>query len=103
MVKFLRLGLVNILNFNVSLDADVWLRCWTCWLVEILKMKFDQDLCKNLWYELNPRVRCAFGNVLMYNLPTSIIDNEVLYKNLSPQYKSWNWNIAQLKAFQKKW
>ena len=21
--------------------------------------------CKNLWYELNPRVRCAFGNVLM--------------------------------------
>ena len=22
-------------------------------------MKFDQDL----WYELNPRVRCAFGNV----------------------------------------
>ena len=27
-------------------------------------MKFDQDLCLNLWYELNPRVRCAFGNVL---------------------------------------
>ena len=35
-------------------------------------MKFDQDLCLNLWYdfkkllwqdELNPRVRCAFGNV----------------------------------------
>ena len=26
-------------------------------------MKFDQDLCKNLWYELNPRVRCAFVNV----------------------------------------
>ena len=26
-------------------------------------MKFYQDLCKNLWYELNPRVRCAFGNV----------------------------------------
>ena len=24
---------------------------------------FDQDLCNNLWYELNPRVRCAFGNV----------------------------------------
>ena len=27
-------------------------------LIEILKLKFDQDLCKNLWYEL------AFGNVL---------------------------------------
>ena len=31
--------------------------------------EFDQDLCLNLWYglkkldELNPRVRCAFGNV----------------------------------------
>ena len=25
-------------------------------------MKFDQDLCLNLWYELNPRVPCAFGN-----------------------------------------
>ena len=25
---------------------------------------FDQDLCNNLRYELNPRVRCAFGNVL---------------------------------------
>ena len=26
-------------------------------------MTFDQDLCLNLWYELNPRVRCAFDNV----------------------------------------
>ena len=26
-------------------------------------MKFYQDLCLNLWYELNPRVRYAFGNV----------------------------------------
>ena len=48
------------------------LRIWNWCLVEILKMKFDQDLCLNLWYdlkkllwqdELNPRVRCAFGNV----------------------------------------
>ena len=29
-------------------------------------MKFDQDLRQNLWYELNPRVRCAFGNVSFY-------------------------------------
>ena len=36
--------------------------------VEILKMKFDQNLCLNLWYELNPRVRCAFGNVFKYYL-----------------------------------
>ena len=26
-------------------------------------MKFDQDFCLNLCYELNPWVRCAFGNV----------------------------------------
>ena len=32
-------------------------------LIKILKMEFDQDMCNNLWYELNPRVRCAFGNV----------------------------------------
>ena len=56
-------------------------RCWClveifCWcLVEILKMKCDQDLCLNFWYdfkkllcqdELNPRGRCAFGNVFLY-------------------------------------
>ena len=44
-------------------------------LVETLKMEFDQDLCLNLWYdlkkllwqdELNPRVRCAFGNVFLF-------------------------------------
>ena len=47
-------------------------------LVEILKMKCDQDLCLNLWYDLkkllwqdglNPRVRCAFGNVFLCTFP----------------------------------
>ena len=28
-----------------------------------MKLKFDPYLCNNLWYVLNPRVRCAFGNV----------------------------------------
>ena len=42
---------------------DVWLRFWSKCLVKILKLKFDKDLFKNSWYELNPRVRCAFGNV----------------------------------------
>ena len=40
-------------------------------------MKCDQDLCLNFWYdfkmllwqdELNPRVRCAFGNVFIFHL-----------------------------------
>ena len=60
-VEILKLGLVNILNLKFSQDADVWLRFWSWCLVEILKMKFD--LCLKLWYELNPQVRCAFGNV----------------------------------------
>ena len=43
-------SLVNILNFKFSRDGDVWLRFWSKSLVVILKMKFDQDLCLNLWY-----------------------------------------------------
>ena len=63
LVEILKLGLVKTLKFKLSGDADVWLR----FLV-------DADLCLNLWYdlkkllwqdELNPRVRCAFGNVLL--------------------------------------
>ena len=33
----------------LSRDADVWLRFWSWWLFEILEMKFDQDLCLNLY------------------------------------------------------
>jgi len=42
-------------------------------MVEIMKKKYNQDLFLNVWCdplgyfakdELNPRVRCAFGNVL---------------------------------------
>ena len=29
---------------------------------------FDQDLCNNLRYGLNPRVHCAFGNVFIQGL-----------------------------------
>ena len=47
----MRLGVVNILNFKFSRDGDVWLRFWSKCLVEILKMKYDQDLCLNLWYD----------------------------------------------------
>ena len=55
---------------------------WSWCLVDILKIKFDQDLFLNLWYdlkklllqdELNPRVRCAFGNV--YFQYHSILNN----------------------------
>ena len=58
--SWLKLGLIKICR-----DTDVCLRFWCQCLIEILKLKFDQDLCKNLWSELIPRVRCAFGNVLI--------------------------------------
>ena len=51
LIEMLKLGSVNILNFKFSRDGDVWLRFWSKCLVEILKMKFDQDLCLNLWYD----------------------------------------------------
>ena len=47
----LKLGLVNILNFMLSQDGEVWLRFWSKCLVKILKMKFYQDLRLNLWYD----------------------------------------------------
>ena len=48
-------------------------------------MKFEQDLCKSTWYdfkkllwkdELNPRVRCAFGNVFLTGPPDFQYQNE---------------------------
>ena len=74
-------GLVIKLNFCSDFEHKVWsrFRSWSLveilmfgWdfdkkcLIKILKLKFDQDLCKNLWYELNPRVRYAFDNVSLY-------------------------------------
>ena len=58
-----------------TFETEVWsvfccwglVRLWSECLVERFSiLEFDQDLCKNLflwWAELNPRVRCAFGNV----------------------------------------
>ena len=77
LIEMLKLGLVNILNFKFSRDGDVWLRFWSKCLVEILKMKFDQDLCLNLWYDpigyfgkMNSTLGsvCAFGNVYLWKV-----------------------------------
>ena len=49
-------------------------------------MKCDQDLCLNFWYdlrmllwqdELNPRVRCAFGNVFFSSQTAECFDSEI--------------------------
>ena len=45
LVEILELGLVNILNFEFSREADIRLKLW--WLVVILKINFDLDLCLN--------------------------------------------------------
>ena len=82
LVEILKLGLVKILNFELS--GDGWVFSWC--LVEILKMKCDQDLCLNLWYdlkkllcqdELNPRVRC-FDIICSFSCPAKLAHMAIL-------------------------
>ena len=54
LVDILKLGWVKILNFEFSGDADVLL---------MLKMKFDQDLCLNLQYDLG-KMNSTLGSVV---------------------------------------
>ena len=44
-------SLLEAQEFGQYFAADVLQRLWSWILVEILKMKFDQDLCLNLWYD----------------------------------------------------
>ena len=44
-------GKIFKLEFGQYFAADVLQRLWSWILVEILKMKFDQDLGLNLWYD----------------------------------------------------
>ena len=50
-------------------------------------MKLDQDLCLNLLYELDPRVRCAFGNVYSH-LATHCCSGILLSFYISPPLSS---------------
>ena len=88
LVDILKLGLVKILKLKCYREADVWLRFWSWCLVEILKMKFDQDLCLNLWYELNPRVRCAFGNVFI-NVQSQRIWSSLVHSKVGDYWFWW--------------
>ena len=47
LVEIPKLGLVKIMKFKFSRNAEIWLRFWSWCLVDILEMKFDQNLCKN--------------------------------------------------------
>ena len=61
--------LVNKADEDNIFEADIWFWFLSWCLVEILKRKFDQDLCQNLRWPnevtlertLNPRVRCALA------------------------------------------
>ena len=82
-------GEILKLKFGRYFAADFWLRLQSWILAKILeldllkilslsllkflKLKFNQDLYKNLWYELNPRVRCAFGNVSFFSAKTLVV------------------------------
>ena len=77
---FCRWCFVEVMKLNLGRDSearfgqDFELLGYWRFLVDALSRfwRCDQDLCLNLWYdfkklvwqdELNPRVRCAFGNV----------------------------------------
>ena len=75
--------LVDILNlkFGCASQAEIWSKLWSCGLIEIWKLSFDQDWCRNLWYDLkaiillqefNPLV-CVFGNFYETNISQPLI------------------------------
>ena len=51
LVKIMKLGLAKTFKFKFSWDAEVWLRFKVHALLRFWNMKFDQDLCLNLWYD----------------------------------------------------
>jgi len=79
LVDILKLGWVKILNFKFSGDADVLLMLSQDSEDEI-RSRFVFELAIYLWKdELNPWVRCAFGNVFPF-LP-EIFRHTGLFKN----------------------
>ena len=94
-------GLVKNLKFVQTLSkkfgqdfaVQVLWRGWC--LVEILKMKLDQDLCLNLWSEINRWVRCAFGNVYINRLTCiHILFQNCIFRieiNRKCSYKQCHW------------
>ena len=97
-------GLVKILKlmFGQYFAADVRLRLWSWCLVEILKMKFVQDLCRNSWFELNPRVRCVLAMFFFSLVTTNLVVVQTLLLFLfllatwSPKRENWNWNTKSM-------
>ena len=85
LVEILKLDLVKILKLRFSqyFDANVWSRFWTRNLIKI---------CVRTWFTkfLNPRVRCAFGNV--YCLWRCIAGNAKILAVSASQWKLMNFS-----------
>ena len=64
LANFLCWCFVKVMKLNFCRDSEARFEqvLWRGWCLVVI-LKLIQDLCLNLWYELNPRVRCAFGNV----------------------------------------
>ena len=52
--------LVEMLMFGWDFEVNAWSRFWNCYMFKICEL-----WTVILWYELNPRVGCAFGNVII--------------------------------------
>ena len=64
LVKFLSLSFVKMVMFGWDFELDARSRFWRC-LIKICVWTCDMTLRSYFGQvELNPRVRCAFGNVL---------------------------------------
>ena len=72
-------------QFVTDLGADVW--SWSLTFVQTLSTRVGQDSEVEVQYELNPRVRCAFGNVFI-TFCTCAVLNESL-RNLSLGQQRW--------------
>ena len=66
-------------------------------------MRFDQDLCLSLGYdfkkllwqdELNPRVRCAFGNVLNFDREIGCAERKMENRARGGRPPRWGGNRA---------
>ena len=88
-IILLNLGQDSEAGFGHDLKSRYW-----C-LVEILKLMLcnreSENLCKNLWYELNPRVRCALGigNVFKWRLSDSLAHLSLILLVMLMMFPNW--------------
>ena len=77
LVEILKLGLVNILKFKFSRDADLWLKFWRWCLVEILKIVLIKICsCDMTWTSDFGKLNSTLGSVVplaMFRLQSPLL------------------------------